>query len=308
MKISTSFLFDRATSRMGTIQNNLATTQAQLSAAKQILSPSDAPDKAAAIQRLKGEIDRQESNSQNLQVAIRRFRVEESSLTTSLTLLDRLKELSLQAANDTVGPDDRKAIAVEMHSIRDQLLGLSNTRDDSGNYIFSGTRVNVPAFAQDAKGQVQYQGDQTQISIPAGSERQVQFTRSGTDVYSRVVRTDSHGITTSVGFFDALDQMIKAVETNQTAGIQQSVGELTQMHNNVSLALAETGADQATIDYQLQVIDETTLRLKSTLSEVEDLDYTSAVTRMNKEMMALQAAMGSFSKISGLSLFDYIRG
>ena len=308
MKISTSFLFDRATSRMGTIQNNLATTQAQLSAAKQILSPSDAPDKAAAIQRLKGEIDRQESNSQNLQVAIRRFRVEESSLTTSLTLLDRLKELSLQAANDTVGPDDRKAIAVEMHSIRDQLLGLSNTRDDSGNYIFSGTRVNVPAFAQDAKGQVQYQGDQTQISIPAGSERQVQFTRSGTDVYSRVVRTDSHGITTSVGFFDALDQMIKAVETNQTAGIQQGVGELTQMHNNVSLALAETGADQATIDYQLQVIDETTLRLKSTLSEVEDLDYTSAVTRMNKEMMALQAAMGSFSKISGLSLFDYIRG
>ena len=307
MKISTSFLFDRATSRMGTIQNNLATTQAQLSAAKQILSPSDAPDKAAAIQRLKGEIDRQESNSQNLQVAIRRFRVEESSLTTSLTLLDRLKELSLQAANDTVGPDDRKAIAVEMHSIRDQLLGLSNTRDDSGNYIFSGTRVNVPAFAQDANGQVQYQGDQTQISIPAGSERQVQFTRSGTDVYSRVVRTDSHGITTSVGFFDALDQMIKAVETNQTAGIQQGVGELTQMHNNVSLALAETGADQATIDYQLQVIDETALRLKSTLSEVEDLDYTSAVTRMNKEMMALQAAMGSFSKISSLTHFDYIR-
>lgn len=308
MKISTSFLFDRATSRMSTIQNNLATTQAQLSAAKQILSPSDAPDKAAAIQRLKGEIDRQESNSQNLQVAMRRFRVEESALSTSLTLLDRLKELSLQAANDTVGPDDRKAIAVEMQSIRDQLLGLSNTQDDSGNYVFSGTKVNVSAFAQDANGDVQYQGDQTQISIPAGSERQVQFTRSGTDVYSRVIRTDSQGASTSVGFFDAMDQMIQAVETSKTVDIQQGIGELTQMHNNVSLALAKTGADQATIDYQMQVLDETTLRLKSTLSEVEDLDYASAVTRMNKEMMALQAAMGSFAKISGLSLFDYIRG
>ena len=308
MKISTSFLFDRATSRMSTIQNNLATTQAQLSAAKQILSPSDAPDKAAAIQRLKGEIDRQESNSQNLQVAMRRFRVEESALSTSLTLLDRLKELSLQAANDTVGPDDRKAIAVEMRSIRDQLLGLSNTQDDSGNYVFSGTKVNVAAFAQDANGIVQYQGDQTQISIPAGSERQVQFTRSGTDVYSRVIRTDNQGATSSVGFFDAMDQMIHAVETSKTVDIQQGIGELTQMHNNVSLALAKTGADQATIDYQMQVLDETTLRLKSTLSEVEDLDYASAVTRMNKEMMALQAAMGSFAKISGLSLFDYIRG
>lgn len=308
MKISTTFLFDRATERMGDLQNRLATTQAQLAAAKQILAPSDAPDKAAAIQRLKGEIDRQDSNSRNLQVAMRRFRVEESALTTSLTLLDRLKELSVQAANDTMGPADRKAIAVEMRSIRDQLLGLGNSQDDSGNYIFSGTKVNVPAFAEDAEGKVQYQGDQTQISIPAGNEGQVQFTRSGTDVYSRVIRTDSQGAATSVSFFDAMDQMIDAVDNSQTKGIQQGVGDLIQMHNNVSLALAKTGSDQATIDYQTQVLDETKLRLKSTLSEVEDLDYAEAVTRMNKEMMALEAAMGSFSKISGLSLFDYIKG
>ena len=48
-------------------------------------------------------------------------------------------------------------------------------------------------------------------------------------------------------------------------------------------------------------------KVKSTLSEIEDLDYASAVTRMNKEMMALEAAMGSFAKISGMTLFDYIR-
>ena len=59
---------------------------------------------------------------------------------------------------------------------------------------------------------------------------------------------------------------------------------------------------------QLEVLDETMLRLKSTISEIEDLDYAEAVTRMNKEVMALEAAMGSFSKISGLTLFDYIRG
>ena len=57
---------------------------------------------------------------------------------------------------------------------------------------------------------------------------------------------------------------------------------------------------------QLDILDQTTIRLKSTLSEIEDLDYAKAVTQMNKEMLALQSAMGSFSKISGLSLFDYI--
>ena len=58
MNISTSLLFDRATESMGALQNKLATTQAQLSASKQILAPSDSPDQAAAIQRLRGEIDK----------------------------------------------------------------------------------------------------------------------------------------------------------------------------------------------------------------------------------------------------------
>jgi flagellar hook-associated protein 3 FlgL len=303
MKISTSFLFDRATERMSTIQNKLATTQAQLAVSKQILSPSDAPDQAAAIQRLKGEVERQDSHVRTLDVAMRRYGAEETALKASNDLIIRLKELGIQAATDTLGLDDRKAISVEMKALRDQLLSLGNSRDDSGNYLFSGTRVNTPSFAEDSVGNVVYQGDQTQTRIPAGVERTVQFTRAGTDVYSRVVRADGE----SVGFFASVDQMILAVEASETDGIQQGVSDLSQIHNNLTLTLAQTGSDQTVVQSQLDVMAETTLRLKSTLSEIEDLDYASAVTRMNKEVMALEAAMGSFAKISGLSLFNYIQ-
>lgn len=304
MKISTSFLFDRATERMGTIQNKLATTQAQMAVGKQILSPSAAPDQAAAIQRLKGEVQRQESHMRTLDVAMRRYTAEETALSSSNDLLVRMKELGIQAANDTLAPDDRKAIGVEMKALRDQLLSLGNTRDDSGNFLFSGTRVNTPAFAEDANGQVVYQGDQTQTRIPAGVERTVQFTRAGTDVFSRVVREDGQ----AVGFFDALDQMIDGIITSRTGKIQQGIADITQMHNSLTLSQAQNGSDQTVVQSQLDVLDETTLRIQSTLSEIEDLDYAEAVTRMNKEMMGLEAAMGSFAKISGLTLFDYIRG
>jgi flagellar hook-associated protein 3 FlgL len=304
MKISTSFLFDRATERMSTIQNRLATTQAQMAESKQILSPSDAPDQAAAIQRLKGEVQRQDSHMRTLDVAMRRYTAEETALSASNDVLIRMKELGIQAANDTLSPDDRKGVAVELKALRDQLLSLGNTRDDSGNYLFSGTRVNTPAFAQGLNGSVSYQGDQTQTRIPAGVERTVQFTRAGTDVFSRVVRQDGQ----SVGFFDSLDQMIDGVTGSQTGKIQQGIADLTQMHNNLTLSQAQNGSDQTVVQSQLDVLSETALRFKSTLSEIEDLDYAEAVTRMNKEMMALEAAMGSFSKISGLSLFDYIRG
>lgn len=304
MKISTSFLFDRATERMSTIQNKLATTQAQMAVGKQILSPSAAPDQAAAIQRLKGEVQRQESHMRTLDVAMRRYTAEETALSASNDLLIRMKELGIQAANDTLAPDDRKAIGVEMKALRDQLLSLGNTRDDSGNFLFSGTRVNTPAFAEGANGKVVYQGDQTQTRIPAGVERTVQFTRAGTDVFSRVVRDDGE----AVGFFDALDQMIDGINTSRTGQIQQGIADLTQMHNSLTLSQAQNGSDQVVVQSQLDVLDENTLRIKSTLSEIEDLDYAEAVTRMNKEIMGLEAAMGSFAKISGLSLFDYIRG
>ena len=303
MKISTSFLFDRATERMSTIQNKLATTQAQMAVGKQILAPSAAPDQAAAIQRLKGEVERQESHMRTLEVAMRRYTAEETALSSSNDILIRMKELGIQAANDTLAPDDRKAIGVEMKALRDQLLSLGNTRDDSGNYLFSGTRVNTPAFAEDASGDVVYQGDQTQTRIPAGVERTVQFTRAGTDVFSRVVRDDGQ----AVGFFDALDQMIDGVNTSRTGHIQQGIADITQMHNSLTLSQAQNGSDQVVVQSQLDVLDENTLRIKSTLSEIEDLDYAEAVARMNKEMMGMEAAMGSFAKISGLSLFDYIR-
>jgi flagellar hook-associated protein 3 FlgL len=303
MKISTSFLFDRATERMSTIQNKLATTQAQMAVGKQILTPSAAPDQAAAIQRLKGEVQRQESHMRTLDVAMRRYTAEETALSSSNDILIRMKELGIQAANDTLAPDDRKAIGVELKALRDQLLSLGNTRDNSGNYLFSGTRVNTPAFAEDANGNVVYEGDQTQTRIPAGVERTVQFTRAGTDVFRRVVRDDGQ----AVGFFNALDQMIEGV-SSRTAKVQQGIADITQMHNSMTLSQAQNGSDQTVVQSQLDVLEETTLRIKSTLSEIEDLDYAEAVTKMNKEMMAMEAAMGSFGKISGLSLFDYIRG
>lgn len=302
-KVSTAFLFDRATEQMSLLQQRLSTTQAQMAKGKQVLSPSDAPDKAAAIQRLQGEVDRQDGNSALLKTALSHYQAEETSLNSATNILTRLKELSIQASNGALGQTERNAVAVEMQSLRDELLNLSNSRDDTGNYLFSGTRVQTAAFAPDAKGKIIYQGDQTQIQIPAGVERTVQYTRSGTDVFQRVVRSDG----TAVGFFDAIDQMIASVKDGQTSGMQQSISDVDQMADGLTLATAQSGSDQQVVQSQLDVLSEIKLRLQSTLSEVQDLDYAEAVTRMSKEQMALQAAMSSFSKISGMNLFDYLR-
>ena len=47
------------------------------------------------------------------------------------------------------------------------------------------------------------------------------------------------------------------------------------------------------------------LVIDAALSELEDLDYAKAISQLTQETFVLEAAQASFSKISGLSLFNY---
>ena len=306
MKISTAFLFDRATSQMSVVQNRLATSQAQLAQGKQVVTPSDAPDQASTIARLKGILAKHDSYTRAVNSTQTRFQSEEVALQNVSDGLVRMRELVSQAASDTMGPTDRKALATELAGLRDQIMSLANTQDTSGAYIFAGSRVREPAFAMDSSGTLTYQGDETTIDILVGDQRTIKVNRSGSDVFQRVVRTDVLGNPYGVGFFQSLDDMVNAVSNSDNAGISQAIKEVDQLQGGIAMALAQIGTDMNVLDAQQTVLEETTLRLKTTLSNVEDLDYAEAITKMNKEMLALEAAQSSFAKISQLNLFNYI--
>jgi len=307
MKISTSLLFDRATSQMSTVQNKLASAQAQMSQGKQIISPSDAPDQAAVITRFKGIIQRNDSFINTLNTASARYRAEETALQNVSDGIIRMRELGIQAANDTLGPVDRQALALEMGGLRDQIMSLANSQDTGGTYLFGGSRVSEPAFGVDATGAFVYNGDQTKVNVLVGDQRAVQLNRPGSDVFERVLRTNAAGNPEGVSFFQAMDDMVQAVQDSDRAGMQIGLGEFSAMTDSISLALAHVGTNMNVVDAQQVVIDETILRLKTLLSDVEDLDFATAITQMNKDMLSLEAAQSSFSKITQLNLFNYIK-
>jgi flagellar hook-associated protein 3 FlgL len=306
MKISTTALFDRATQQMGNVQASLAKSQAQLASGKQIINPSDAPNQAASIQRLQSLLNRQDSYAETLNTVQTRLQGEETALQSVSNALLRIKEISVQAASDTLGPTDRQALAIEMGGLRDQILSLANTQDSMGNYLFAGSRVSQPAFAPDASGALDYQGDQTRMRVSVGDQRSVQINRSGSDAFVRVVRQDADGESSGVGFFQALDELTAAIQSSDRAGMQRGIGEMDALQNGTTLALAQIGSDMNVVDAQTAVLDETRLSLKTTMSSIKDLDYAEAITQMNKQLLALEAAQSSFGKITKLSLFNYI--
>ncbi|MCX7240554.1 MAG: flagellar hook-associated protein FlgL [Burkholderiales bacterium] len=306
MQISTNYLFDRASAQMSQLQNDLAKSQAQISAQKQVLNPSDAPDQAASITRLKSVIGRNDNYASALDTVQARLETESTTLSSASDVLIRIKELAIQANNGTQGSTSRAAIATEMQGLRDQLLSLANSTDTTGNYVFSGSKVRTPAFTADSTGAVSYQGDQTRMHVAVGDQRTIAVNRPGTNAFVRVVRTAAGGTTPGTGFFQSIDDLIKGVKDGTSTVMQRGLTEMDALHQGVVLAQAEAGTDLKVVDQQRAVLDDTKLTLKTVLSNVEDLDMATAITNMQKLMLSLEAAQSSFAKVSQLSLFKYL--
>jgi len=306
MKVSTSMFFDRASAQLGNVQGSLAKTQEQLSVGKQITKPSDEPDKASLVTRLESEIARQKSYQGNLKSMEIRLKSEETALNNTSDVMYRMKELATQAANDTLSDPDRKTIALEMAELKNQMLSLANSQDSNGNYLFAGSRVSQMPFGPDAKGVIVYKGDQTRMLVGVGDNRRMNQNIPGSDAFTNVVRDDGKGGKVGIGFFQAMGDLIDAVKGSNRVAIQRGISEIDNLQQGLSNASAQVGTDLNVVDSQNNVLDEITLRLKTTMSDIQDLDYTEAITKMNKDQLALEAAQSSFAKISKLSLFNYI--
>ena len=90
-------------------------------------------------------------------------------------------------------------------------------------------------------------------------------------------------------------------------GMTRGIGEIDALGSGLGRALARNGADQAVLSTQQSRIDETRLRLKTTLSGLKDTDYAEAISQLQKESLGLQAAQSTFVKTTELSLFNYIK-
>ncbi|MEB2332520.1 MAG: flagellar hook-associated protein FlgL, partial [Nitrosomonas sp.] len=172
MRVSTSTLYDQGTRSMLQQQDSLFRLQQHLSTGKRIMTPSDDPIGAARAHELA------QSLSLNTQYADNRYRAADSlqqvdsTLGSVSNLIQSVRTMAVAAGNPAFSDSERKMMAIELRGHFDELLGLANTRDEQGNYLFSGFKGNTRPFEQTANG-VEYKGDQEQRLIQVSSSRQL---------------------------------------------------------------------------------------------------------------------------------------
>ena len=306
MKVSTRQIFERATTQMAQQQSKVAAMQTQLATGKQVLRPSDSPEQAGMIQRLSSALNRQDVYSSNLDAINSRLGAEEAALMSSEDVMQRVRELAVQASSDTMSDADRKIIASEVTALRDQLLSLANAQDVSGNYVFSGSMVRDQPFTEDAAGNLVYQGDQNRMLVDVSDQRQLALNRPGNEVFSSVIR-ETDGVSERVGFFQVIDDFNAALLNQDSGQLQNSLAEVSELTLNMAVSIADVGSRLRISELQTDSLADAKLRYQTLLSGAEDLDYATAITQLTSEIMSLEAGQSSFAKISQLTLFDYIR-
>ncbi|MCG8521695.1 MAG: flagellar hook-associated protein FlgL [Pseudomonadales bacterium] len=162
IRISSQQIFSGGINRLQDINSNLIDTQQQLSTGKKVNKPSDDPVAAARILKLDQELQRSETYGRNANLADNRLKQEESTLASAVDIIQRVRELTVQAGNGSLSANDRQSISAELKERLGQLANIANTRDASGEYIFSGFQGSTPAFAQNDDGKWVYQGDEGQ--------------------------------------------------------------------------------------------------------------------------------------------------
>jgi len=400
MRISSIEQFQQGIDSILNQQAKLNQTQLQLATGKKVLKPSDDPAVATQLLNLSSLKANNLQYDRNINTALNELELQESVLASSGNVLQRVRELVIQANNATQGPQTREAIADEISNLADELLQLANTKSPSGEYIFAGYNSRTPAFAKSDAGFV-YQGDQGQRLLQVSEDTQLAVRDNGADVFQGMttpdgrflletpasntgdglvkmsstidaisdnysitfiqanpgdpllysvsgedvgavatgtfaageainfngisieiagspVNGDSYAINRSVrqDVFQSVQSIADALLAGGGTAAQSSkrVNDLGQSISTMDQALEHLQSRRTIVGNRLQALDTRAdenanglLRLERQTSELNDLDFAEAVSRLNLQTTALQAAQQSYIKIQGLLLFNYLR-
>lgn len=322
MRISTTWSQQLGVNAMLDQQTKVSKTQIQLSSGVKILQPADDPVASAQILAFKQEIDQTDQYQRNIGMARDRNRLEESTLASAEDILFRVRELAIQAGDGVLNANDRLSIKAEIDQLLDNMLGLANTKNANGEFIFAGYKTDTKPFEFDsAAGEYAFFGSADQRQIQISPERRVADGDSGFLVFEEIPSGSQEAAlgdgTRSI--FNTLKSFSEALAGNFPAFLTPTPGKdlfstvtdeiLTDISNaQESFLQARTaaGARLRALDNQENQNEKFIVDLKTTLSDIEDLDYAEAISRFNLQNTSLQAAQQSFSRVQNLSLFNFL--
>ncbi|MCC6382845.1 MAG: flagellar hook-associated protein FlgL [Dehalococcoidia bacterium] len=269
--------------------------QQQLATGRRINAASDDPAGASQALSHRKHIAYEAQMRRNMENGVAFMNATEAALGSANDALQRIRELTVQAANDTMSTQDRQAAAEEVDQLIGQLAQVANS-NFAGAYLFAGFQSNSPAYnvAGSPPLAITYQGDAGQRLVRISQQDQVAINVLGSQAFGTM--------------FDdliILRNNLQSSVSGQTIGA--SLGSVDAALKRVLDARADVGARINRFEAAQHVSEATDTELQKLRSEIEETDLPSAIVAFTAQQDALQAALGAIGRTSNMTLLDYLR-
>jgi flagellar hook-associated protein 3 FlgL len=271
--------------------SKLTDLQSEASSLKRLTKPSDAPGDVSSAMQLHAGLDRNDQYTRNLSDAQGWLGNADNALTSTVTQLQKVNDLIVQASNSSLDANARQGIAAQIDSIRQSLIGVANTQY-AGRPIFAGTAGGDAAY--DATGKYVGVSSPVERNIAPGQRIQVNvngdtvFGSPGSDVFSTLTK-----ISAAV-----------SSDPSQLTGLQATLGTQTSQVQN---QLAQVGSQFLRVQNTQSQNTSDGLTMKQNLSSIEDADIAQVMVQLQAQQVAYQAALEATAKAIQPSLTDFLK-
>jgi flagellar hook-associated protein 3 FlgL len=297
MRVTNSMMVQNMLDHLKNNMGDLNDLNEQLSSGKLFQRPSDAPIKVSDSMNYKSQLNRNSQFQRNLNQTENWLNTTESALKSGTEVVQRARELTIYAANDSMTSNDRKMVAKEMKQLRDELIDISNAKlGDS--YIFSGQNTEEKPFEVTAGGidnHVEYKGDINTISRRLNENVEMDINLNGKEVFKDEIEN--------------LNKIYNQLEDPSVSGedIGNNLSEMDDSINKYAELRSEVGGKLQRTGNVIDRLEANEIHLRTLKSKNEDADLAEVITELKMEETVYRASLASGSRIMQQSLVDFIR-
>ena len=246
---------------MGVNNNSAAKAMEKLSSGLRINRAGDDAAGLAISEKMRGQIRGLDQASRNAQDGISLIQTAEGALNETTNILQRMRELSVQAANDTNADSDRSAIKTELMALEEEITRIADTTKFNGrSLINAGASMNIQVGAN--------AGETIKISL--------------TDMTASTI-----GITSA---------LVKAISGGTTGNANSLTTAIDSALVKVSTQRAKFGALQNRLEHTIKNVDNTSENLQAAESRIRDVDMAKEMMNYSKNNILNQAAQSMLAQ------------
>ncbi|MGG3894804.1 flagellar hook-associated protein FlgL [Geobacillus stearothermophilus] len=297
MRITQSMLANNTLKQIARSYANLDKYQTQLSTGKKITRPSDDPVVAMKGIAYRSNLAEVEQFKRNFSEAYNWVENSDSALDKATQALQRIRELTVQASNDTYEETQRQAIAKEVRQLTEHLVTIANTKVGD-KYIFNGAKTTEPPVTLNPDGTISVSANSQQLNIELAK-----------GIYIPVNIPLSTAFGAGGGLFSDLQNLAAALENPSTTGddITDYLDKLDSHLTNLLGVRAELGARMNRIELMEDRIDSQQVIAEKMLSDNEDVDLEKVITDLKTQESVHRAALAVGARVIQPTLVDFLR-